>query len=196
MYTLEKLPYDYDSLEPFIDTHTLGLHKNKHQLNYLNKLNELLLKNNYDYKYSLEELPKHLDELINDKEDILFNLGGVINHNLYFKSMSSNKVLPNNNLLNLINDKYGSYNNFKDEFKKNALSLKGSGYTYLVLNEKNELAIINLYNQDNPYNYNYVPLIALDVWEHAYYINYENKRDLYVDNFFNVIDFSNANKYF
>lgn len=196
MYTLEKLPYDYDALEPFIDTHTLGLHKNKHQLNYLNKLNELLLKNNYDYKYSLEELPKHLDELRSDKEDILFNLGGVINHNLYFKSMSPNKVLPNNNLLNLINDKYGSYDNFKDEFKGNALSLKGSGYTYLVINEKNELAIINLYNQDNPYNYNYVPLIAIDVWEHAYYINYENKRDLYIDNFFNVIDFSNANKYF
>ena len=196
MYTLEKLPYDYDALEPFIDTHTLGLHKNKHQLNYLNKLNELLLKNNYDYKYSLEELPKHLDELINDKEDILFNLGGVINHNLYFKSMSSNKVLPNNNLLNLINDKYGSYDIFKDEFKRLALSLKGSGYTYLVINEKNELEIINILNQDNPYNYDYVPLISLDVWEHAYYINYENKRDLYIDNFFNVIDFSNANKYF
>ena len=121
MYTLEKLPYDYDALEPFIDTHTLGLHKNKHQLNYLIKLNELLLKNNYDYKYSLEELPKHLDELKSDKEDILFNLGGVINHNLYFKSMSPDKVLPNINLLNLINDKYGSYDIFKDEFKRLAL---------------------------------------------------------------------------
>lgn len=196
MYTLEKLPYDYDALEPFIDTHTLGLHKNKHQLNYLIKLNELLLKNNYDYKYSLEELPKHLDELKSDKEDILFNLGGVINHNLYFKSMSPDKVLPNINLLNLINDKYGSYDIFKDEFKRLALSLKSSGYTYLVINEKNELEIINILNQDNPYNYDYVPLISLDVWEHAYYINYENKRDLYIDNFFNVIDFSNANKYF
>ena len=197
MYKLEKLPYEYEALEPFIDTHTLGLHKNKHQKNYLNKLNEILEKSNYDFRYSTDELPKHIDELnINDKENFLFNLGGVINHNLYFNSMSPNKVLPNNNLMELLNKKYGDYNGFKKSFKDKALALKGSGYTYLILNNQNEIDIINLINQDNPYNYDYVPLLSLDMWEHAYYINYENKKDLYIDNFFEVVNFDMANKIF
>ena len=100
MYKLSELPYDYDSLEPFIDTHTLGLHKNKHQKNYLNKLNELLVKNNYDFKYPIIELPFYINELnINNKEDIMFNLGGVINHDIYFYSMSKNKTSPNSRLM-------------------------------------------------------------------------------------------------
>ena len=103
MYILKALPYEYDELEPFIDTHTLGLHKNKHQANYLKKLNDLLLKNNYDFRYSLENLTKNINEFsFNNKEDILFNLGGVINHDLYFNSMSPNKILPNKNLEVLI----------------------------------------------------------------------------------------------
>lgn len=193
MYKLNKLPYDYDELEPYIDTHTLGLHYNKHQQNYLNKLNKILIKNNYDFKYSLEELSNHImDFNILDREDILFNLGGVVNHNLYFSSMSPNKYMPNIILNNMIIEKYGSYDNFKKDFKNKALSIKGSGYTYLVI-KGNDLDIINLYNQDNPYYHNLIPLIGLDMWEHAYYINYNNNKDLYIDNFFDVIDFSNAN---
>ena len=85
------------------------------------------------------------------------------------------------------------FNNFKDEFKKKAMSLKGSGYTFLVI-DKNKLKIINLTNQDNPYYYNLIPLLAIDLWEHAYYLNYENKKDLYIDNFLEIIDFKEANK--
>ena len=197
MYKLSKLPYEYEALEPFIDTHTLGLHKNKHQANYLNKLNELLINNNYDFRYSLQELPKHINEFKeDDRKDILFNLGGVINYDLYFNSMCPNKVLPNNNLMTIINNNYESYDNFKNEFKKMALSIKGSGYTFLVLNPENELEIINLLNQDNPYNYNYTPLLALDMWEHAYYLNYKNKKDVYIDNFFEIVCFTMANNIF
>lgn len=196
MYILKALPYEYDELEPFIDTHTLGLHKNKHQANYLKKLNDLLLKNNYDFRYSLENLTKNINEFsFNNKEDILFNLGGVINHDLYFNSMSPNKILPNKNLQALIDEIYGSFDNMQKEFKTMALSLKGSGYTFLVLDGR-KLKIVNLINQDNPYSYHYVPLIALDMWEHAYYLNYENKKDLYIDNFFDVISFAMANKIF
>lgn len=194
MYKLQKLPYAYETLEPYIDTHTLGLHKNKHQQNYLNKLNELLIKNNYDFKYTIEQLPKHIDEF-KEKEDILFNLGGVINHDIYFNSISPNKEKPNDNLNKKIIQKYGSYGDFKKEFKSKALSIKGSGYTFLVL-EGNELNIINLLNQDNPYNYDYIPLIGLDMWEHAYYINYENNKAIYIDNFFDIMDFKIANKIF
>ncbi|MBR1376880.1 MAG: superoxide dismutase [Bacilli bacterium] len=196
MYILKELPYEYDALEPFIDTHTLGLHKNKHEKNYLNKLNELLIKNNYDFRYSLEELAKHINNFdINNKEDILFNLGGVINHEIYFNSMNPNKVMPNEMLTKLLNGKYGNYENFKKEFKEKALSIKGSGYTFLVLNG-NDIEIVNLLNQDNPYNHNYIPLIGLDMWEHAYYINYENKKDIYIDNYFEVVNFSIANRIF
>ena len=128
MYKLKELPYSYDALEPYIDTHTLGLHKNKHQKNYLNKLNQLLEKNNYDFRYSLQELSKHLDEF-EDSENIKFNLGGVINHDVYFSSMSSNGSLPNNKLMKLINKQFFNYENFLKLFKEKALSLKGSGYT-------------------------------------------------------------------
>jgi len=109
--------------------------------------------------------------------------------------MSPKKVKPNSVLINQIINEFGSYNGFKNKFKESALSLKGSGYTYLVLNN-NHLEIVNLKNQDNPYNYNYIPIISLDMWEHSYYINYENKKDIYIDNFFEVIDFNEANKIF
>lgn len=195
MYKIKNLPYDYDELEPFIDTHTLSLHYNKHQMNYINKLNYYLIKNNYDFKYSLEDLPLHISEYnFNDLEDIMFNLGGVINHNLYFNSMSPKKEKPCDILNTKIINDFGSYEKFKNKFKEKALSLKGSGYTYLVIKDSN-LEILNFINQDNPYNYKLIPLIALDMWEHSYYINYENKKDIYIDNFFDVIDFSNANNF-
>lgn len=194
MYELEKLNYSYDELEPYIDSHTLGLHHNKHQKNYLKKLNELLMKNNYDFRYTLEELPKHIMEFNeNDREDILFNLGGVINHNIYFKSISPNKELPSIFMNSLIINSFENYENFIKELKQKAMSLKGSGYTYLVL-DKGKLKIINLFNQDNPYNYNLIPLLAIDLWEHAYYINYENKKDIYIDNLLEILDFKNANE--
>lgn len=196
MYKLEKLPYKYYSLEPYIDTHTLALHHQKYQKIYLKKLNELLAKNNYNYQYPLEELPKYIQNFnIKSQEEILFNLGGVINHNLYFNSISQKKEPPNIFLKVKIMNKYGDYEIFKEEFKKKALSLKGSGYTFLVLKD-NDLDIINLENQETPYTYNYIPLICLDMWEHAYYINYENKKELYIDNFFEIIDFKKANSYF
>lgn len=194
MYKIDKLGYDFDALEPYIDTHTLGLHYNKHAKSYLNKLNDILKMNNYDYKYGLEELINHIDEFNDeDREDILYNLGGVLNHILYFKSMSDKKIKPNTYLRMMILNKYGSMDKFMERFKESALSIKGSGYTFLVL-KGSDIDIINLSNQETPYSYGCVPLISLDMWEHAYYINYENKRDIYIDNFFEIICFENANK--
>jgi len=194
IYTVNKLNYDYDSLEPFIDSHTLGLHYNKHYKNYLNKLNSLLVKNNYNFRYSLNELVFHINEFNeSDREDILFNLGGVINHKKYFESISSNREKPNKLLSILISNYYGNFDNFKEQFKRKALSLKGAGYTYLVL-DNNKLNIVNLKNQDNPYSMNYTPLLCIDMWEHSYYINYENYKENYIDNFFEIVDFSEANK--
>lgn len=196
MYKLEELPYLYQDLESYIDTHTMGLHYNKHAKNYLNNLNGLLKKNRYDYQYNINELIFRINMFNEeDSENILFNLGGVINHNLYFKSMNKpdKRQLPKGNLLETINETFGGFDEFYDLFKKKALTLKGSGYTFLVINKNKELEIINVKNQDLPILMGYIPLLNIDMWEHAYYINYENNKSEYLDNFKDIIDFTHAN---
>lgn len=195
MYSKMQLPYDYDSLEPFIDTKTVGLHYDKHYQKYLDQLNQLLEKNNYKNEYSKEELVTHLDMFpIGVRDDILYNLGGVLNHELYFSNMNpkqNNK--PIQSILTAINVQYGNYDNFKQQFLKTASYLVGSGYTFLVVNPRKKLEIINLSNQETPYTYGLTPLIALDLWEHAYYLNYYNEKDRYMKNFFEIIDFEQIN---
>lgn len=193
MYQLSILPYSFQELEPFIDTHTMGLHYYKHEMAYLNNLNNLLKKYNYNYRYSLNDLVYHINEFNDDdKPNILFNLGGVLNHELYWKSMNKNSNLPKGKLKNKIDSQYGDFYNFWNEFKKMALSLKGSGYTFLVLRKDGNLEIVNFYNQDIPLLYGYIPLFNIDLWEHAYYLNYENDRSKYIDNFRDIVDFTNA----
>lgn len=200
MYQLPKLPYLYQDLEPFIDTHTMGLHYQKHQKNYLNQLNRLLKKNNYHYQYSIEQLIYHIHEFKKeDQENILFNLGGVLNHNLYFKSMSPNDKslkMPKGNFKFSLENQFGSYENFWRLLKDKAMNLKGSGYTFLVLTKNKELKIINLSNQETPLLLGFLPLFTIDLWEHAYYLNYENEKMRYLDNFENVADFTYASKIF
>ena len=190
----EKIKLDYNSLEPFIDDETLNLHYNKHYGKYLDNLNRLLKENNYKFT-SLYDLIENIDKInLNDRGEILFNLGGVINHSLYFYNMSnSGNNIPSGELGLEINKVYGSYDNFKKEFKKSALNLEGSGYTFLVL-DNNKLKIINTSNQDSPYYYGFIPILALDLWEHSYYLKYKNRKDEYIDAWFNLIDFKKTNK--
>ena len=198
MYQLLKLPYLYQDLEPYIDTHTIALHYHKHHKNYLDALNKLLMENNYDYRYSLEELLFHINEFPPvSRKDILFNLGGVINHNLYWMSISPNKERkPTGILKEYLERKFGSYENLLKTLKERALKLKGSGYTFLVSSKEGILDIINLPNQELPYTFGYIPLLNIDLWEHSYYLNYENEKAKYLDNFENIIDFTNASKIF
>lgn len=196
MYKLENLPYLFQDLEPFIDTHTLGLHYNKHAQNYLNNLNKLLTKNNFDYRYDINELVFHINEFAKeDQESILFNLGGVINHTLYWKSMSNKKSKKiEGKLKEKVKKTFGSEENFWKLFKEEALKLKGSGYTFLILKSNGELEIMNFSNQDMPLSYGYIPLFNVDLWEHAYYLNYENDKSKYLDSFIQIADFTFANK--
>lgn len=198
MYKLPKLQYLYQDLEPYIDTHTMGIHYNKHEKNYLNELNKVLMKNNYNFKYTLDELVYHIDEFpLEDRGTILYNLGGVLNHNLYWNSMNPyNKQKPNGKLEAFINEKYGNYEKFWEILKEKALKLKGSGYVFLVLKDFNELDIINMPNQDTPLLLGFIPLFSIDLWEHAYYINYENDKSKYIDNFKEIADFTNASEIF
>lgn len=198
MYQLPKLPYLFQDLEPYIDTHTMGLHYHKHHQNYVDKLNELLMKNNYDYRYNLNELIYHINEFpVSNREDILFNLGGVLNHNLYWRSINPRQgQKPIGQLKNYIERTYGSYEKFWSIFKDSAMKLKGSGYTFLVLKRDGQLDIINVSNQDTPFALGYMPLFNVDLWEHAYYLNYENDKKKYLDNFEKISDFRNASRIF
>ena len=184
----KKMKLNYSSLEPVISDLNLDLHYNKHYGKYVDNLNKLLP----NYSGSVESILENIDSF--DKEDrgsILVNAGGVLNHELYFRSMS-NKPWTNNILVDDIVKQYGSIDNFKTEFINCANKLVGSGYTFLVYKD-DKFDIINLPNQENPYSYNYVPLIAFDLWEHAYYLTYYNGRTLYINNFFTIINFDYAN---
>lgn len=186
-----KVVLKYNSLEPYIDDKTLDLHYNKHYQKYLDNLNKVLKSNNYDYQYSLKELVNNL-ELFDSKTrgEILYNAGGVLNHALYFEILNvDGKKEPSGALKQAIDKKYGSYDNFVSEFLNSANQLKGSGFTFLVL-KNGDLDIVNLSNQETPYMYGMIPLIALDMWEHAYYLKYQNNKEQYAKNFFSIIDFN------
>ncbi len=190
----EKLKLGYKSLEPYIDDGTLDLHYNKHYQKYLDNLNRLLKENNYEFG-SLYDLVMNIDKInLNDRGEVLFNLGGVINHSLYFYIISDKKNnIPYGSILKSINEYFDSYDNFKKKFKESAMELQGSGYTFLVLDNNNELSIINTSNQDTPYYYGFIPIITLDMWEHAYYLKYKNRKDEYIDAWFNLLDFEKIN---
>lgn len=188
MYKLMKLPYSYNGLEPFLSSSAVNIHYNKHHKKYLDNLNKLIETDTYP----LELIPINIDKFPMDKRgQILYNAGGVLNHNLYWKSMSEKEKTPIGKLKQKIESTYGTYENFKRSFIEKAKQMIGSGYTFLVLANDN-LNIINLPNQETPFSYGMIPLLTIDLWEHAYYLDYQNDRDKYIENFFTKIDFTNA----
>lgn len=191
----KRITLDYKSLEPYIDDRTLDLHYNIHYRNYTDKLNKYLKDINYNYKYSAEYLAKNIDILpMENRDEILFNLGGYLNHSLYFYNLTDKKKEIPKELLDEINKYFGSFSLFKEEFIDMALEVKGSGYTFLVLDKNNKLRIINTSNQDTPYYYGFTPIMTIDVWEHSYYLKYTYDRKKYLDSIFNVIDFDKVYK--
>lgn len=191
----KRITLDYKSLEPYIDDRTLDLHYNAHYRNYTDRLNKYLNDINYDYKDSPIYLAKHIDILpMENRDEILFNLGGYLNHNLYFYNLTNKKEDIPIELLNLINKYFGSFSLFKEEFIDMAMEVKGSGYTFLVMDKNNKLRIINTSNQDTPYYYGFTPIMTIDVWEHAYYLKYTYLRKKYLENIFDIIDFDKVYK--
>ena len=191
----KRITLDYKSLEPYIDDRTLDLHYNIHYRNYTDKLNKYLKDINYNYKYSAEYLAKNINILpMENRDEILFNLGGYLNHSLYFYNLTNKKKEIPKELLDEINKYFGSFSLFKEEFIDMALEVKGSGYTFLVLDKNNKLRIINTSNQDTPYYYGFTPIMTIDVWEHSYYLKYTYDRKKYLDSIFNVIDFDKVYK--
>ncbi len=195
-YELKPLPYDYSSLEPFIDSETMHFHHDKHLGTYINNLN-LALENYPDFQnWTLFELVKNYKNLpVNLQTPIKNNAGGVYNHYLYFDIMTpGGSPVPIGNLGKKINDIFGSYENFKTEFKNMALKVFGSGYAVLVSDKNGNIRIISMPNQDTSLPDDLYPIILIDVWEHAYYLKYQNRRNEYIDNWFNLINWNIAEK--
>lgn len=196
MYQPYILKYDYDALNKYISKLTLETHYNSHYLKYLNNLNNILIKNNFKFNYPIKELFKNIDTFpIKDRDDILYNAGGVLNHELYFDSMilNSTGLIPEP-LASALTYKFGSVDNFLKQLVDLAILLQGSGYTFLVIKPNKELYLLNLANQDSPYIFEMEPILAIDLWEHAYYLDYKNNRKDYVNNFLKLIDFNSVNK--
>lgn len=202
MYTypfkLEELPYRYDSLEPYIDKETIFLHHDKHLKNYVDRLNEILSKYPKYQNLTLEEILKNLNCMpLNIRDNIKNNGGGVYNHNLYFKNLikkSYDYNFPDGKLLEKINEQYINFDNLYKIIKTKALDVFGSGYTWLVLDSINNLNIINTKNQDTVLELNLHPIMIIDLWEHSYYLKYKNRRNEYIDNLKNIINWNEVKK--
>lgn len=195
-FKLMPLPYSYDALEPYIDKETMIIHHTKHHQTYVDNLNKLIVKNPELSSKSLEELLTNLDTLPkSDKQGIINNAGGVYNHNFFWTIMAPNQDgKPVGKLATAIDNTFGSFDNFKAKFKESATSRFGSGWAWLVSDKDGKLSIISTANQDAPISLGLTPIIGIDVWEHAYYLKYKNKRADYIDNWWNVVNWNQANK--
>lgn len=194
-FKMMPLPYSYDALEPYIDAKTMETHFSKHHLGYINKLNEIITGTELE-KLTIEEILKSLDL---ENKPLRNNAGGYYNHNLYFSNLTSKSSgEPTGSLNTAINKDFGSFSDFKNQFIEAANKQFGSGWAWLVTDKTGTLSIVTTANQDNPLMPNIgvsgTPILALDVWEHAYYLKYQNKRNNYLEAFFKVINWKVVQK--
>lgn len=195
-FELEKLPYAFDALEPHIDARTMEIHHGKHHAGYTANLNAAVAGTPLEGK-SIEDILKNLDM---NNMAVRNNGGGFYNHNLFWKMMSPNGGgNPTGPVAEAINSTFGSYDAFKEQFSKAAATRFGSGWAWLCVKD-GKLEICSTPNQDNPLmpgvGCGGTPILAIDVWEHAYYLNYQNRRPDYVGAFYNVINWDEVNRRF
>lgn len=195
-FEMIKLPYTYDALAPNIDARTLEMHYSKHYLTYTNNLNKAIVGT------ELEKLP--IEEILaksiaNDSTGVRNNAGGYYNHSLFWKCMSPKAGgEPKDTLAMAIIKDFGSFENFKKQFKNTATKHFGSGWAWLIVDKTGKLQVTSTTNQDNPLmpkvEVSGKPILALDLWEHAYYLDYQYRRKNYIDSFFNIINWSEVEK--
>lgn len=188
-YSLPKLNYEYNALEPHIDARTMEIHHSKHHQAYINNLNAALEKHPEVDGSNLESLLKNLEALPADiKGAVRNNGGGHFNHTLFWEVMGPNKGgKPTGKLLNAIEENFGSFEKFQEQFDTAAKTRFGSGWAWLVVAPNNKLVVTSTPNQDTPLEVG-TPILGIDVWEHAYYLNYQNRRPDYVSAFWNVVN--------
>ncbi|ADZ83673.1 superoxide dismutase [Cellulosilyticum lentocellum] len=193
-FQLEALPYEYDALEPYMDALTVQIHHGRHVQTYVDNLNKVLEGSKDHQSWSLEALVTKVNELPDSIKNVVRNNGGgVYNHNLYFAGMTAEKSEPTGKLKDAIVKKFGSLDEFKANFKAAGLGRFGSGWAWLAVDANKELTVVSTPNQDTVLADGLSPILAMDVWEHAYYLKYQNKRADYIDNWFLVVDWNKAN---
>ena len=197
-FELPALPYAFDALEPFIDSATMQIHHDKHHAAYVTNLNGAIDKHPELAKKSLEDLLKDLAGVPEDIRMIVRNHGGgTWNHAMFWQIMAPKAGgEPSGALADAISGAFGGFANFKTEFEKAANGRFGSGWAWLVKKSDGGLAVISTANQDNPMSDGLTPLMGLDVWEHAYYLKYQNRRAEYVSNWWNVVHWAEIERRF
>ncbi len=194
-FTLPELPYGYDALEPYIDKDTMHFHHDKHHQAYVNNLNKALEGHDDLQEKSIVELLTNLEDLPEDiRTAVRNNGGGHYNHSLFWEMMAPNAGgNPTGEIKDAIDEAFGSFDELKAEFKKAATGRFGSGWAWVVV-DNGKLAVTSTLNQDNPISDGKVPVLGIDVWEHAYYLKYQNLRGDYVDAFWNVVNWDKVNE--
>lgn len=193
-FELKPLPYAFDALEPHIDAKTMEIHHDKHHATYVNKLNEALASHADLQSKSVEELLSNIGDLPDSVRGAVNNhAGGHLNHSIFWDNMSADGGgSPSGELADAINSAFGNLNDFKSKFAAAAGGRFGSGWAWLCMDKSGGLVIKDFPNQDNPLTVGLQPLLGLDVWEHAYYLNYQNRRPDYVAAFWNVVNWSDV----
>tara|TARA_Y100000310_G_scaffold206661_1_gene207087 strand:+ start:1727 stop:2332 length:606 start_codon:yes stop_codon:yes gene_type:complete len=192
---LPKLDYEYNALEPYIDAQTMEIHHSKHHQGYTDKFNAAVEGTELANKDPIEILKKLEDVPTEIKDAVRNNGGGFVNHSLFWKILTPGGKEPSDPFFGIINNTFGSMDEFKDKFTDAATKQFGSGWAWLVVKD-GEMEIISTPNQDTPYSQGLTPILGLDVWEHAYYLKYQNKRPDYIKAFFNLINWEEVEKRF
>ncbi len=194
-FELPKLPYEYDALEPHIDKETMNIHHTKHHNTYITNVNNALEGHSDLSSKSVEELISNLDAVPEDiRTAVRNNGGGHANHSLFWEILSPNGGgQPTGALAEAIDSKFGSFDAFKEEFAKAATTRFGSGWAWLSV-ANGEVEVSSTPNQDSPLMEGKTPILGLDVWEHAYYLNYQNRRPDYISSFWNVVNWDEVSK--
>lgn len=198
MFTLPDLPYDYAALEPFIDKETMVLHHDKHHATYIKNLNDALALEEEFLNMNIDELVSSLDKVPESiRTKVRNNGGGHANHSLFWQVMTAhtNDIGPEGDLAKAIDESFGGFDSFKDRFKEMALARFGSGWCWLIINN-GKLEIMDTANQDSPLMEGKKPILGLDVWEHAYYLKYQNRRAEYIDNFWKIVNWDKVSELF
>ena len=194
-YSLPTLPYAYDALEPNIDAKTMEIHHSKHHQTYINNINGAIAGTEWE-KLSVENLVAKVNEVPTHlKNMVINNAGGHANHSLFWTVMSpQGGGQPTGAVAKAIDEQLGGFDTFKEAFTKAAISRFGSGWAWLSVTPKHQLIVESSANQNSPLMYGHTPILGLDVWEHAYYLKYQNRRPEYINAFYNVVDWDEVSR--
>ncbi len=196
-FELAPLPYAFAALEPYIDAKTMEIHHDKHHATYITNLNTALANSADLQGKSVEDLVKNLSSLPDAvRTAVRNNGGGHLNHSIFWQQLTPGGSQPSGALLDALNSTFGSLDTLKDQFNKAGLGRFGSGWAWLVVDGSGKLAVVSTANQDNPITDGASPILGVDVWEHAYYLNYQNRRADYLKAIWNVINWNDVSARF